>query len=163
MQRVNEANISALDQLITVELPVILNMKSLQKICVQAGLEPAFSKAMPVSFKPASSEDAAISKARLTLALAKNRENCSFADLFFDPAWLMLLDLLVREKEGFKTSISSACLASLAPSTTALRHITEMVRRGILVRTPDPADSRRFFLALAEQTRDDLLALLSKA
>lgn len=162
MNNVNDTAVSVSDVSITVELPVVVNMNSLRHMCIEAGVEPSFFSKMPVSFKPTSREEAAISKARLTLALANNRQNCSFADLFFDPAWIILLDLLVRENEGYKTSISSACVASFSPSTTALRHITEMVRRGILIRTPDPADSRRVFLTLGDQTRDELVTVLSK-
>jgi DNA-binding MarR family transcriptional regulator len=68
--------------------------------------------------------------------------------LFGDPAWDMLLDLYVNDGRKKSISVSSACLASGAPSTTALRYIAELVRRNLVVRSPHPNDGRVFVLQL---------------
>ncbi len=44
-------------------------------------------------------------------------------DLFADPAWDILIDLFIASEEGRKISVSSACIASAVPTTTALRWI----------------------------------------
>lgn len=70
------------------------------------------------------------------------------SDLFGEPAWDLLLDLYIREKSGSPSSVTSACIGSRAPHTTALRHIEALQRSGWIKRIPDEADKRRFWLAL---------------
>lgn len=74
------------------------------------------------------------------------------ADLFADPAWDMLLDLLQAELVQHRVPVSSLCIAAAVPATTALRWIKSMTDRGLLVRRPDPHDARRVFMELARQT-----------
>jgi len=73
-------------------------------------------------------------------------------DLFADPAWDMLLDLLVAELSGLRTQVSSLCIAAAVPATTALRWLTSMVKEGIFIRRSDPHDGRRVFVELAPET-----------
>jgi DNA-binding MarR family transcriptional regulator len=73
-----------------------------------------------------------------------------------DAGWVILLDLLVQTSRGRQVSMESACQASGAPSTTALRHLTELIKQGVLVRTPDPDDGRRHFIGLSPETRERL-------
>jgi DNA-binding MarR family transcriptional regulator len=68
--------------------------------------------------------------------------------LFCEPAWDMLLDLYINNGRKRVISVSSACLASAVPTTTALRHISELVRRRLLVRSPHPDDRRVYVLHL---------------
>ncbi len=70
------------------------------------------------------------------------------ATLFADPAWDMLLDLYAAELDRGQVSVSSLCIAAAVPPTTALRWITSMTARGLFVRTADPFDKRRIFIAL---------------
>lgn len=72
------------------------------------------------------------------------------AALFADPAWDMLLDLTAARVEGTRVSVSSLCIASGVPPTTALRWIGEMVEAGLLVRQQDDVDRRRAFIALSD-------------
>jgi hypothetical protein len=69
--------------------------------------------------------------------------------LFGEPAWDLLLDLFIREKTGSRSSVTSACIGSRVPHTTALRHITALSKSGWVVRIPDEGDKRRFWLALS--------------
>lgn len=75
-------------------------------------------------------------------------------DVFSDPAWHILLDLFAAEMEGKRISISSACIASGAPSTTALRYITMLVRRGAIERSKDQRDGRRHHVKLTQACKD---------
>ncbi|WP_294074911.1 MarR family transcriptional regulator [Sphingomonas sp.] len=77
-------------------------------------------------------------------------------DLFADPAWDMLLDLLHAEIQHLRVPVSSLCIAASVPATTALRWLKTMVREGLFLRRADPHDGRRVFVELAPQTSDAL-------
>lgn len=69
--------------------------------------------------------------------------------LFADPAWDMLLDLLQAELSHLRVPVSSLCIAASVPATTALRWLKTMVAEGLFVRRADPHDGRRVFVELA--------------
>ena len=71
--------------------------------------------------------------------------------LFSDPSWDILLELFVSTLEGRKVTVSTACMAACAPTTTALRHIAYLVQEGLVVRRPHPADARSTYLELTGQ------------
>ncbi len=73
-------------------------------------------------------------------------------DLFGDPAWDMLLDLLQAEISQLRVPVSSLCIAAAVPATTALRWIKTMVEEKVFVRRADPHDGRRVFVELAPET-----------
>jgi hypothetical protein len=73
-------------------------------------------------------------------------------ELFADPAWDMLLDLLQAEVSQFRVSVSGLCAASAVPMTTALRWVTALVEQGLFVRRTDPHDGRRVFVELTPKT-----------
>ena len=68
--------------------------------------------------------------------------------LFSDPAWDILLDLFIAYVGGKGIAISSACIASCVPATTALRWIDALAFSGVVSRYPDPKDRRRSLLKL---------------
>ena len=72
-------------------------------------------------------------------------------ELFADPAWDMLLDLLQAEIAQLRVPVSSLCIAAAVPATTALRWLKTMVSQGIFVRRADPHDGRRVFVELAPE------------
>src|SRR5690348_3433443 len=74
------------------------------------------------------------------------------SELFADPAWDMLLDLLQAEIAQLRVPVSSLCIAAAVPATTALRWLKTMVDEGIFVRRADPHDGRRVFVELAPET-----------
>jgi len=84
-------------------------------------------------------------------------------DLFADPAWDMLLDLMAARLEGKQVAVSSLCIAAAVPPTTALRWIGVLVEEGLVVRVPDPVDGRRVHVALAEPAAQALGAWLHEA
>jgi DNA-binding MarR family transcriptional regulator len=77
-------------------------------------------------------------------------------DMFADPAWDMLLDLLQAEIAKLRVPVSSLCIAAAVPATTGLRWLKTMVQEGIFVRRADPHDGRRVFVELAPQTSQAL-------
>jgi hypothetical protein len=70
-------------------------------------------------------------------------------ELFADPAWDMLLDLLQAEIAQLRVPVSSLCIAAAVPATTALRWLKTMVSQGLFIRCADPHDGRRVFVELA--------------
>ena len=73
-----------------------------------------------------------------------------------DPAWNILLDLLLASLEGRRVAVSSACIVAGVATTTALRLVNRMVDDGVLMRLPDDNDGRRHFLAIAPEVEDAL-------
>lgn len=77
-------------------------------------------------------------------------------ELFADPAWDMLLDLLQAEIAQLRVPVSSLCIAAAVPATTALRWLKTMVAQGLFIRRADPRDGRRVFVELAPQASEAL-------
>ena len=77
-------------------------------------------------------------------------------ELFADPAWDMLLDLLQAEIAQLRVPVSSLCIAASVPATTALRWLKTMVSQGIFIRRADPHDGRRVFVELAPEASQAL-------
>ncbi len=75
-------------------------------------------------------------------------------ELFADPAWDILLDLTAARAEHVRVSVTSLCIASGVPPTTALRWISQMSEAGLLVRVEDESDRRRAFIELSEKAAD---------
>lgn len=82
------------------------------------------------------------------------REKFFDAELFADPAWDMLLDLTAARAEHQRVSVTSLCIASGVPPTTALRWIKQMVDVGLFERVEDDTDRRRAFIALSDKAAD---------
>ncbi|QJU56686.1 winged helix DNA-binding protein [Sphingomonas sp. AP4-R1] len=81
--------------------------------------------------------------------------------LFADPAWDMLLYLVVAEEEGRRSSISRLCRAAAVPTTTALRWIGVLESQDLVRRTPHPSDGRIFVVSLTEKGSADMHGLLA--
>jgi DNA-binding MarR family transcriptional regulator len=75
-------------------------------------------------------------------------------DLFADPAWDILLDLAAARAEHKRVSVTSVCIASGVPPTTALRWIAQLTEGGLLQRIEDDTDRRRAFIALTDRAAD---------
>jgi hypothetical protein len=91
---------------------------------------------------------------RLVRLIIKQRRKRSMffgGDLFAEPAWNILLDLTAARAEHTRVSVTSLCIASGVPPTTALRWINHMIAMGILQRVEDDSDRRRAFVALSPQ------------
>jgi hypothetical protein len=87
---------------------------------------------------------------RNLIDLCSTRQNYFPEGLFSDPAWDMLLDLTYARLTGKRVSVSSLCIASRVPATTALRRISDLVSQGLATRIRDENDGRRVFVDLTE-------------
>ena len=83
-------------------------------------------------------------------------------DLFADPAWDMLLDLTAARAEHGRVSVTSLCIASGVPPTTALRWIGQMTDAGLLERVEDETDRRRAFITLTDKAADAMARFFSE-
>jgi DNA-binding MarR family transcriptional regulator len=88
---------------------------------------------------------------RAVIRARRLRSNYFPEELFADPAWDMLLDLLQSEILHMRVPVSSLCIAAAVPATTALRWLKTMVSQGLFVRRADPHDGRRVFVELGPQ------------
>lgn len=84
-------------------------------------------------------------------------------ELFGEPAWDILLDLFIAAKERRRVSVTSACIGSAVPSTTALRWITILEKQGLLMREADPGDARRVYVKLSARGYAAMLEYFSSA
>lgn len=74
-------------------------------------------------------------------------------ELLSDPAWGMLLELLLAEIQGRRVSLRRLCNLSAVPETTALRWVKALERLGLTVRQTDPRDSKEVFVELSKKGR----------
>lgn len=91
------------------------------------------------------------------------RRELGGGDLFGDSAWSMLLDLLLARMEGSMLSVSSACIGSGAPMSTAMRLVRRFVDTGIVHKIPDAKDRRRDFLVLDDEMKQLMLEYLAES
>jgi DNA-binding MarR family transcriptional regulator len=85
-----------------------------------------------------------------------------FGTIFGEPAWDILLDLFVMEARGKRVPVSSACIASGASHSTALRQIDELVRHRLVSRERDANDKRRTYVMLSEMGLRKLVMALEQ-
>jgi DNA-binding MarR family transcriptional regulator len=110
------------------------------------------------SFKPEprdeddeQAESLTAAELRAIIRQRRLRERFFDAQLFADPAWDMLLDLMAAQLEHVQVAVSSLCIAAAVPPTTALRWIKSMTDEGLFERVADPDDGRRIFIRLSDQ------------
>lgn len=115
------------------------------------------SAALPVAVAPGLTR---LQLARLILWARGLLETHLNPELFANPALNILLDLYVNRAEGRSVSTSAACTASGVPTTTALRWINALAKRGMVEKHGMPSDKRFTFLELTEETAQSLDRLL---
>ncbi|MBV9884600.1 MAG: MarR family transcriptional regulator [Sphingomonadaceae bacterium] len=86
---------------------------------------------------------------RAVIRARRLRDHFFRGELFADPAWDMLLDLMAARLEKQRVAVSSLCIAAAVPPTTALRWIKTLCDQGLFVRVADPEDGRRVFIELS--------------
>ncbi len=103
-----------------------------------------------------SSQAATRVEIRALLQIRRMRDRFLPGELFADPAWDMMLDLMGARMDGKTVSVSSLCIAAAVPPTTALRWISQLTERGIFQRRNDPDDARRVFISLSDEAAEQL-------
>lgn len=103
----------------------------------------------------------AIASLRRLIRSRRLRERFFQDARFGEPAWDILLDLSLAWFEDKAVSVSSVCIASGVPMSTAMRWISEMVDAGLIDRWIDPTDGRRNLVQIAPATRQAMLRYLA--
>lgn len=133
-------------------------LRSLARLAREQGAAGARAKAAPL---PAQGSPALL-QAEVRSIMRARRKRMEFLDpeLFSDPAWDILLDLTSAALDGKPVPASSACAASHAPLSTALRHVRQLVDAGLVRRWQDPFDKRRTLLELEPAAFEAMKAYL---
>lgn len=113
---------------------------------------PAAGAIEPPRQPTADVPEVSIDTVRTVIRARRLRGRYFSEELFADPAWDMLLDLMQAEVAQLRVPVSSLCIAAAVPATTALRWLKSMTGQGLFVRRADPHDARRVFVELAPQT-----------
>ena len=140
--------------------PLNAIMRRLDELLARLGAA-AVSDFTPAQSAASHAEAALIRKTRVPLpdprlvrTIIRRRQLRSqfFEDeLFADPAWDMLLDLTAARAEHRRVSVTSLCIASGVPTTTALRWIKVLEQAELVTRVEDDTDRRRVFITLTER------------
>jgi len=114
------------------------------------GIEPPVRRNYP--FSNQNEFDVPIERVEWLIRARRNRARYLTPELFADPAWDILLDLLRAEIAHERVSVSSACIAAAVPQTTGLRWLRTLEEHGLVVRQCDLHDARRSFVLLSQET-----------
>ena len=90
-------------------------------------------------------------KARVIVQTRANRTKYIDPDLLGEPAWDMLLDLFMQFAGGARVSVTSLCIASRVPATTALRYVSLLEDKGYIKKLPSEHDRRVSLLSLSDK------------
>jgi CheY-like chemotaxis protein/DNA-binding MarR family transcriptional regulator len=106
------------------------------------------------------SHDASAGDGREALAvlarLRDTKQSIFGTTLMPEPAWEMLTELMRASLGNTRLSVTSLCLSSRSPTTTALRKLEELEDAGLVRRVPDARDGRRSYVEL---TPDGMLRM----
>ena len=74
-------------------------------------------------------------------------------DLFFDPAWDILLELYLADASETKLSVTAVGLESGVAPTTVIRWISVLESHGLVRRVDDQLDKRRCWIYLTTKSK----------
>jgi DNA-binding transcriptional ArsR family regulator len=103
--------------------------------------------------------DAAALKRMLRFRTNRRRRN-ALSEFFDWPTWDMLLDLAAERAEGGHVSVSSVCISSGAPQSTALRKLAALESAKLVERYFHGKDRRRVCIRLTEQAAEMVASAL---
>lgn len=98
---------------------------------------------------------------RAILEARRLREQHLDPALFADPAWDMLLTLLVAELEGASICTTDVWSSAGVAPATAMRWIEKLEERGLVERRADPGDVRRRMVSLTAYGVEKMTLILS--
>jgi DNA-binding MarR family transcriptional regulator len=114
------------------------------------GVEPPLRQGHP--FSNQNDLEVPVERVEWLLRARRHRARYLTPELFAEPAWDILLDLLRAEIAHERVSVSSACIAAAVPATTGLRWLGTLEQHGLVVRERDLHDARRIFVVLSPDT-----------
>jgi DNA-binding MarR family transcriptional regulator len=78
-----------------------------------------------------------------------------------NPNWDVMLDLFIQEMNGFRTSLDHLALTGDLPAPVVYESVHDLVRLGLLDRTPDRFDNRVMWLSLTVKGRQGMFDLFA--
>ena len=147
------------DQFLVVELPIRITNAEVIQLMAAAKARSSGNK-NPLFTASNLRVSAARDRALELIALRKQREKLMGTDLFGEPAWDMLLDLFVQRVDSQRVSTTSAVIAGRVPNSTGLRHLNNLVRRGLVNQNAANHDLRIQYVSLSESCYQQMLELL---
>ncbi|MCG5512769.1 response regulator [Ectothiorhodospira shaposhnikovii] len=105
----------------------------------------------------ADGKDGGLASAGARRILKNAAEARALRGRFFDPelcsgaTWNIMVDLMIARLANRPDYVSSLAVGSGIPLTTALRHVEDLVNRGLVRKERDPSDRRRVFLWLTDE------------
>jgi|tagenome__1003787_1003787.scaffolds.fasta_scaffold20926453_2 DNA-binding MarR family transcriptional regulator len=114
------------------------------------GAEPPIPQNYP--FSNQNEFEVPVERVEWLIRARRNRARYLPPELFAEPAWDILVDLLRAEIVHERVSVSSACIAAAVPPTTGLRWLRTLEQHGLVVRKRDLHDARRIFVVLSQET-----------
>lgn len=114
---------------------------------------------------PLSADEGAKLADEIHAILRVRRSRNEFFDerFFADPIWDMLLELLEARLRNKHLTTTGLCAGAGVPTTTALRCINVLVKKGVIVRMRDKADRRRVYVDVTDETADALIRWFARA
>lgn len=146
---------------VVVELPLRISLADLDRLNEAAARAPKAETSDGSTSSVAQLQRARVEAGRL-MEVRRRRERLFGNRLFGDPAWEILLDLFVQRLEGRATTVTSACIGSGAPQTTALRYLASLIERGIVVRRASAEDRRVQYVDLSAVGFDRMIGTLNE-
>lgn len=103
-----------------------------------------------------------IATAKAIYALRQRRDPIFTFDACKEPHWDIVLDLFINRAAGRRVSMTSACIASNRPITTALRWLDYLEEKGVVQKIPCEFDSRKTYVELTLSTYSKMLEYLDE-
>lgn len=82
--------------------------------------------------------------------------------LFSDPKWEMLLHLFIAGEQSRKVGTTEVCGAASSPATTSLRHLSGLVKHGLVRRVESEQDARVAWISLSPAGYEKLVRVLRR-
>lgn len=99
--------------------------------------------------------------ARQMISQRQRRYQYFSGHLFSDPAWDIMLELFVAEREKREVSVTNLCLTNV-PDTTVLRWIKTLSFEGLVLRRKDKVDRRRVLVRLSRPAAQAMLGYIEE-
>ncbi len=148
------------DEFVVVDLPVRLLPQELAMLNAAAAQAQKRSS-VEIGGDTMDHERLARGRAARLVKLRHKRERVFGDKLFNDPAWNMLLELLIRRLDKQDTSLSTACIASGVPETTAVRFLQGLVENGLVVKNGNAIGQRVQHVMLTDEGFQKMIDVLT--
>lgn len=102
-----------------------------------------------------------LARARQARELRRKMSSLLPGHLFVDPAWDIMLELVIAAEEGRAPCVKELILVSGESATSALRRIDRLQASGLIHRRLDQNDHRRVLVGLTEQGHKGMSGMLA--